>query len=100
MGELQKKDFNQNYVLNLSTSAPQLETEFFLNLLFWMRTAACDDIDSLLLQAAVYAFLFEIRRNPFKHFPVFSRHMQYQNKDYSICPSQHYMKFLQCFMIV
>lgn len=52
MGELQKKDFNQKYVLNLSTSAPQLEAEFFLTLLFWMRTAACDDIDSLLQPSA------------------------------------------------
>lgn len=46
--KLQKKDFNQNYVFSLSTSITQLESEFFLILLFWMRTAACDDITSLL----------------------------------------------------
>lgn len=53
---------------------------------------------SLLLQAAVYAFFFEISWNHFKHFPISSRHMQYQDKDYSICPSQDYMKFFTMFL--
>lgn len=82
----------------ISISIIQLESEFFLVLLFWMRTAACDDTGSI--QASVSAFLFEISWNHFKHFPVSSRHIQHQDKDYSICPSQDYVKFSQSFLII
>lgn len=51
--KLQKKDFNQNYMFNLSNSLTQLESEFFLILLFWMRTAASDDTGSLLQPSAL-----------------------------------------------
>lgn len=96
--KLRKKVFNQNYVFNSSTSTTQLESEIFFSFYCfgWEQLLVMTQavFSSLLLQAAVYAFLFEISWNHFKHFPVSSGHTQYQDKNYSICPSQDCDNFI------